>query len=206
MKEFDQHTSSLLLSLIERLREKESFTLQEIIDLLQGRGFGLAIILFCIPNCLPIPNVAGLSAITGIPIIIIGLEMLAGRSQLWLLPVLLGKKKIPSRKLAEILLRILPSIRKIETFLYPRLLVMSVPVLLRFYGAVFVFLAAIMSLPIPFMNMIPGWAMALMAIGLIKSDGVIICLGLATGILMVTLLFTMADKLQNFAQLFFTGF
>ena len=194
MKLPDQRTSDLLLSAIKRMRERDSFTVEEIVSLLQARGFGLVIVLFCIPNILPIPNIAGLSAITGIPIIIIGLEMLAGRLHLWL-PSILSKKFVPSRKLAALLLRALSGIRRIEKLLHPRVLVMSNPISKRMLGLIFALLATIMSLPIPFTNMLPGWAMALMAIGLIERDGAVILLGLAMGIVTVLLVFTVTHNL-----------
>lgn len=189
MKQQDQRTSGILLSIIEQMRKEESLIFYDIIAMLQGRAFGLAIVLLCIPNCLPIPNIAGLSAITGIPIIIIGLEMLAGRSQIWF-PSVLGKRRVPSRRIAALLEHTVSSIRKIEKLLHPRLLMISEPIPRRLLGGVLAILASIMSLPIPFGNMLPGWAMALIALGLIERDGVIILVGLAIGIITVSLVFT----------------
>ena len=193
MNHSTQHTSDLLSAAIEQMRERKSLTLEELIGMLQGRGFGLVIVLFCIPNCLPIPNIAGLSAITGIPIIIIGLEMLIGRSHLWLPPVV-SKKLLPAPKLAALLTRALPGIRKLEKLLHPRLLAASDPVSRRMLGLAFVLLATIMSLPIPFTNMLPGWAMALMAIGMIERDGMMILLGLGVGAMTAALIFALTDK------------
>jgi hypothetical protein len=196
MKPPDQHTSDLILAVIQQMKEKDSIRLQDIVVMLQGRTFGLAIVLFCIPNCLPIPNIVGLSAITGIPIIIIGLEMLAGRSQLWL-PEILGKKSVPSKRLVVILSRSVPSILKIEKLVHPRLLAISNPISRRLLGAVFAILATIMSLPIPLTNMLPGWAMALMAIGLIERDGIMILMGSAVGMITVFFIFTVTHNVLD---------
>ena len=181
------------------MKERDSFSLQDIIALLKERVFGLAILLFCIPNCLPIPNVAGLSALTGIPIGIIGLEMIAGRVQLWL-PAALGKRQVPGKRLAARLERAIPYIHKVEMLLHPRLLVLTSPTMQRFLGIAFVILATVMSLPIPFVNFPPGLAMALMAIGLIERDGLIIILGLAIGTGTVVLAFAAGDMLITMIQ------
>lgn len=69
-------------------------------------------------------------------------------------------------------------------------------------GAVFVVLATIMSLPIPFGNFMPGLAMALIAIGLIECDGVLILLGLLMGVATVVLMFTVVDALLSALQSF----
>lgn len=193
----DQHTSDLLITATEGMKEKDSFTLQDIIGLLKERVFGIAILLFCIPNCLPIPNVTGLSAITGIPIVIIGLEMIVGRTQLWL-PAFLGRRQMPGKRLAALLERAIPYIRKTEVLLHPRLLIMSSHFMQRFLGIAFVILAIIMSLPIPFGNLLPGLAMALMAIGIIERDGFLILAGLAVGAGTIALVFTLADTLMQF--------
>ena len=70
----------------------------------------------------------------------------------------------------------------------------------RFLGIAFVILATVMSLPIPFGNFPPGLAMALMAIGLIERDGLIIILGLAIGTGTLALAFAAGDMLITMIQ------
>jgi len=201
LKHPNQHTSDLLISVIEGMKERDSFSLQDIIVLLKERVFGLLILLFCIPNCLPIPNLAGLSALTGIPIGIIGFEMIIGRVHLWL-PAALGQKQVPGKRLAVLLERAIPYIHKLEMLLHPRLLLLTSPIMQRFLGIAFVILAMVMSLPIPFGNFPPGVAMALIAIGLIERDGFIIILGLAIGTGTVALAFAAGDILIKMIQSF----
>lgn len=198
-KTSSRHTSKLLTSIAERLETEDSISLREIIVTLGERVFGISILLFCIPNCLPIPNVAGLSALTGIPIAIIGLHMVFGKVQLWL-PARLGEKRFSGQRLGKILERAIPAIRKIEVLLHPRLRIMSTEVMQRFLGVVFVLLATVMSLPIPFGNFLPGLAMALIAIGLIERDGLLILLGLLVGAATLVLMFSAADAIVSAIQ------
>jgi hypothetical protein len=195
-KSVDRHTSQILASLVEKLEEKDPISLKELIEILGKRGFGILILVFCIPNCLPIPNIAGLSALTGIPIGILGIQMLAGKVHPWF-PAALNKKQFSSKRIKSMLKRAIPSILKLELFLHPRLQVMGTDVMQRLFGIVFIILATVMSLPIPFGNMLPGVAMALIAIGLIERDGVMIVLGLVGGAATFMLVLTAADAITS---------
>lgn len=183
------------------MKAKDSISLKDMIGLLGERVFGLSILLFCIPNCLPIPNVAALSAFTGIPIGLLGLQMIMGRSHLWL-PASLGDKRFSGQRFGKILERAIPAIRKVEVLLHPRLQVMTTESTQRLLGVAFVVLATIMSLPIPFGNFLPGLAMALMAIGLIERDGLLIVLGLLVGAATVAIMLTAADAILSGVQSF----
>lgn len=196
-----QHTSLILASIIEQMEAKDSISLKEMIGTLGERVFGMSILLFSIPNCLPIPNVTGLSAITGIPIGILGLQMIVGKAHPWL-PAALGNKQFSGQRLGALLERAIPCVRKMEVLLHPRLQVMSGKSMQRLLGVVFVVLATVMSLPIPFGNFLPGLAMALMAVGLIERDGLIIVLGLLVGTATVALMFTVADAILSAVQSF----
>jgi len=191
-----QHTSKILASIIERMEEKDSISLKDMISLLGERVFGLSILFFCIPNCLPIPNVAGLSALTGIPIVILGLQMVLGRAHPWL-PVRLREKQFSGQRVGKFFERAIPYIQKVEVLLHPRLQVMTGKPMQRLLGVVFVVLATVMSLPIPFGNFMPGLAMALIAIGLIERDGLLVLLGCLTGVATVLFMFTIAEAIVS---------
>ena len=184
------------------MEEKDSISLKELIEILGKRVFGILILVFCIPNCLPIPNIAGLSARTGIPICILGIQMLVGKVHPWF-PAALAKKQFSSKRIESMLKHAIPIILKLELFLHPRLQVMSTDFMQRLFGIVFIILATIMSLPIPFGNMLPGVAMALIAIGLIEGDGGVIVLGLVGAAATVTLLLTAADAITSAIGSFF---
>ena len=201
-KSVDRHTSQILDSLVEKMEEKDSISLKELIEILGKRVFGILILVFCIPNCLPIPNIAGLSALTGIPICILGIQMLVGKVHPWF-PAALAKKQFSSKRIESMLKHAIPIILKLELFLHPRLQVMSTDFMQRLFGIVFIILATIMSLPIPFGNMLPGVAMALIAIGLSEGDGGVIVLGLVGAAATVTLLLTAADAITSAIGSFF---
>jgi hypothetical protein len=125
--------------------------------------------------------------------------MMLGKVHLWL-PAALGKRRFSGPRAARILARAIPAIGKVEKWFHPRLLALQSKSMQRVLGAVFVVLASVMSLPIPFGNFMPGFAMALIAIGLIERDGVLVLLGLLFGAATVVLMFTMADALLSALQ------
>ncbi len=59
----------------------------------------------------------------------------------------------------------------------PRLLPLTSALGQRLIGAVGMLLAAIVFLPVPFGNAIPGIALVLMAVGLLSRDGVAVMVG-----------------------------
>lgn len=197
-----QHISGILALIIEQMKDKQSISLKEIIATLGERVFGMSILLFCIPNVLPIPNVAGLSAFTGIPIGLLGLQLVIGRSHPWL-PESLKNKRFSGQRVGAMLEQAIPYIRKIEVLLHPRLQVMSEAPMQRPLGVVFVLLAIVMSLPIPFGNFMPGLAMALIAIGLLERDGLLILFGLMVGAATVALMVTVTDTIISVLRSFF---
>jgi hypothetical protein len=59
---------------------KERVALGEIVSTLNERSYGLLLILFALPNLVPIYR-PGLSAVLGLPLAFIALQMILGRSR-----------------------------------------------------------------------------------------------------------------------------
>lgn len=193
-----KRTSDILQTLIADTDGDGEITIQEVMRLLGDRAFGLAILVFSLPNSLPIPSPPGFSAVTGIPIILIALQLLAGRSTPWL-PPRIRKYSFSRSKFAYFLTKALPYIRKVERLLHPRLAFMHSWAGERAVGLAFVILAVVLSLPIPFGNFLPGLAMSVIALGLLERDGALMLAGMAGGALAVLLIFTVLDVLATAA-------
>lgn len=193
-----KRTSDVLSTLIVDTEGDGDITIQEVLRLLGDRAFGLAILVFSLPNSLPIPSPPGFSAITGIPIILIALQMVMGRSTPWL-PPKVRKYSFSRAKFAHFLSKALPYIRKLERLLHPRLAFMSSKPGERLTGAVFVLLAIMLSLPIPFGNFLPGLSMSLIALGLLERDGALMLAGITGGLLASLFIFTALDVIVTTA-------
>lgn len=137
------------------------------------------LILFALPNTLP--GIPGTSAVLGVPLIYLTLQMALGREP-WL-PRFITNRTIGREALASVVERALPWIEKGERYLHPRLTSLTGPRTEIAVGALAVVLAVIIMLPIPFGNMMPALAIIFFALGLMEQDGVWVLGALATAIL-----------------------
>jgi hypothetical protein len=170
-----ERTSDIVARIIAQCEEGGTITLREFLVLLGDRSFGLVILIFSLPNSLPIPGIPGFSTITGLPITLIALQMVLGRPTLWL-PDAMANVGFSKALLAKMLSKALKPLIKLETWLKPRLLAVTSPVGERVIGVFFVVLSLIIALPIPGGNFLPGVAMSLIALGLLERDGLFILL------------------------------
>lgn len=153
-------------------------------DLLQAfgtRGFGLLILVFALPNGIPAPIAPGLSAVLGAPLLLLSVQMLLGFRTPWF-PQSWRRRSFRRGDVAKLLRPALPYIVKIERFIRPRLTSPAAePVANRLIGALILWNAVLLSLPIPFGNLIPAWAIILGALGQVERDGaLVIAAGVST--------------------------
>ncbi len=175
-------TSDILATLIVEADGHGDISLQEVMKMLGARAFGLAILIFSLPNSLPIPSPPGFSAIMGFPIVIFGFQMFLGRKSLWL-PPRIRRYRFSRAKLAYFLTKALPYIRKVEKLLHPRLAFMGTKGGEHVAGVVVLALAIVLSLPIPLGNFLPGLAISVIALGMLERDGLIMIAGMVGGTL-----------------------
>lgn len=189
-----KRTSEIIHYVIESSKGDGEVSIHEILGLLGEKSFCLAILVLALPNCLPIPNVMAYSALTGIPIIILAIQMVVGRNALWL-PDKIINYRFSRTKFAYFLGKTLPYVQKVEGVFYPRMFFISINITERLVGVVFLVLGIVLSLPIPFGNMIPGFSISFMAIGLIERDGLMMAVGLIFGIVACFAIFTAINGL-----------
>jgi hypothetical protein len=189
-------TSNILEYIIDGAKGDGEITIREVLDLLGERAFGLALLVFCLPNSLPIPSPPGFSAITGAPIIILALQMTLGRETPWL-PARIGNYSFSRDKFAAFLTKALPYIRKIEKLLHPRMQFFQSWLGERLTGLSFLILGIVLSMPIPLGNFLPGVSMSLIALGLLERDGALIVAGMVLGAFACLVIFTAIDVIAS---------
>lgn len=162
--------------------------MNQISKALHERGFGILLVLFVLPCCIPVPVPPGLPLIFSIPLIFLSLQMILGNETPWL-PKWLGRKRIRRTTLAKIIKGASPILRRLEHFLRPRLSFASTRRGERVVGLLIFLFAAVIALPLPlpFSNFIPGVGILLMALGLVGKDGVMILTGIFIGLVGATL-------------------
>jgi hypothetical protein len=157
--------------------------LGDVVTALGDRGYGLLIFILALPNVLPI-YIPGLSAVFGVPLALIALQMMLGQPRPWL-PRALLHRPLRRQDFANLTQRILPWLLRLERILKPRLPVLTSPWAERLIGVFALVLAVMLALPIPFTGIPLGAALALMGIGLLERDGLVLMTGAAAGMVAV---------------------
>lgn len=179
MTEKTDNVSRILLDL--RARGAERVRLADLIEALDHRAFGAAMLLFALPNAVGIGTIPGVSTLFGVPQIILALQMILGfdrpRLPQWLLERSLARKDFET-----FVDRGVPYLQRVERHLKPRMIGLTEGWFERVLGFIFLGMATIVSLPIPLGNQPPAVAMAVIALGQVGRDGGFVAGGIVVGI------------------------
>lgn len=162
---------------------RDPITCGELVDELDRHGMAVILILFSIPAALPVPA-AGYSTLLSIPLLIIGLRLLAGYDNLWL-PARLRQRPFSTagfnRRVVDAMLRL---VQVVERFSSPRLTgLVRAPVTRVITGLIICALACSMLLPIPGTNTAPAFGIFLIGFSLLEDDGVLLLAGILCSLL-----------------------
>lgn len=181
--------------IIATAKKQGEISIGQCLSLLGGnRSILLAMLLFSLVNSLPLPGIPGISTFTGIPIIFLGFKLMSGTRQLCL-PQSCTNRRLRSKKLLACLEKTVPTLKRIEHHLKPRLPVLSAPPITNLLGILLMVLGLLLALPIPFGNFPLGVTLTILSLGLIERDGVMILIGLACAALCFGLLILLFDQL-----------
>lgn len=169
----DLSTSELLLALVRNF-PRDRISIQNILDGLGERSFGLVLLLFGLLSAVAV--VPGLATITALPLLFFGLQMLSGYHSPWL-PGFIADRSFAKRDLEATIERGVPFMRWVENVCRPRLLFMTGKFGERLLGLLVFVLAMVIALPGPGTNFLPGLAIAFMAVAIIQRDGLLLLLG-----------------------------
>lgn len=167
--------------------------LGDLVGILGDRAFGALLLILSIPNILPVP---GLSTATGLPMLLIGAQIAAGRDRPWL-PRRLATLTLERDAFLRVIAKAKPHVDRLERHLRPRLPAVTAPAVERLLGLAVMVLAGILALPIVFGNQPPALAIALIALGLIEKDGAFVIAGLVAGVIAIVVV---AAVLFGFGQ------
>ena len=165
------------LELILREFDVEEVTLREVMTVLHGRGFILLMLLLSLPFCTPIP-LPGLSTPLGCIILLIAIRLALGQKP-WL-PARFLDLRLPPATFRRVFAFTRRLVLGFERLLRPRLPWVSAGPRLQQLHAVPIIVCALyllLPLPVPFSNVIPAWAIILLAAGLLERDGAFILAG-----------------------------
>lgn len=171
--------STLILSVAQSW-PAERITMGELMQAFGMRSYGLLIVLFALPNLLPV-YIPGLSPIFGFPLGIICLQLALGYPTPRL-PGFLMRRSMKRGDLEMIALKAQTWLRRIERFVKPRPSWLTTRRSERAIGAYGALLCLIIVVPLPFTNGPPSLACAIMAIGMMEEDSLTILVGIIMGL------------------------
>jgi hypothetical protein len=161
-------------------------SLEEVLTRAGERAYGILLLLLSIPCFIPVLP-PGTSGVVGALMILVALQLLLGRRQLWL-PARWRRKRLAPATVQAIQTKGVALLQRIERFSYPRgqWLVRN-GLVLRLVALLLIVLSLVLSSPMPFMNTLPALSVALIAVGLMNRDGYLLAAGclLGTAVLLV---------------------
>jgi hypothetical protein len=149
-----------------------------ILDRLGDRSFAALLVLFAAINMIPMPP--GTSALLGLPLLIVSIQMVCGSRRVWL-PGPLTRRAIPAQTFSSVVARVLPRLVWIERLTRPRYWPFRRRSGDRVIGVIALLMAISITLPIPLGNWPPALATALLGLALTERDGILLALGGAAG-------------------------
>lgn len=170
-----------LQEILEHKAAREKLTLNFLLEQTEGRGLYLVMILLCLPfvTFIPLP---GASVVFGLVIGFLALRLafeLPPR-----LPKFIGDRSLPPEKMKTVLRASVKLLRLLEKLVRPRRTNWLTWQAARSGNALLIALMAfLMALPLPpippLTNMLPSYAIILLALSMMEEDGVMIWLGYA---------------------------
>ena len=184
MKQKYKTATDVLQEVVES-NNADSLSVDEIKASLHQRGFGIIMMFFALPLCVPaLPP--GVTALPAIPLIMFSLQMIWGRGTPWI-PKKIGNKKIKRKTLAFIVEKSSPALKKIEKLLRARFSFASSRNGEKIIGVFSLIFALSILIPLPFTNLVPALGILLMSLGLLSKDGIMIIFGIIVGSIGLTM-------------------
>lgn len=171
---------------------------------LGDRAFGIVLVILAAPNCLPMPP--GVSTFFGVAIMLISLQVIAGRTRLWV-PAVLRRRSIKRADFCKVVAWFAPVLQRIERLCRPRNAWVTTPTAERLIGLVTLILGLVVAVPIPIIGqMPPAVAIGVLSVSLIERDGVGVGLGFVLAGVVIALNFgvltaAVLGLLEGFSQL-----
>lgn len=154
---------------------RERIAVGDLLSALGDRAVAALLFIFAVPNVLPVPP--GTSAILGAPLVFLAAQLAFGRRP-WL-PTVIARRTMMRADFAALVRRIGPSLARAERLLRPRAIGLALPPMEYIVGLVCLLLSIVLVLPVPLGNMLPAFAISLLALGIMERDGLWILAGLA---------------------------
>jgi hypothetical protein len=193
-KQESMNLEQLLDKIDEAVQENEQVSWQTVLEVLGHTSFGPLLFIAGLLTLAPVVgDIPGVPTIIGITVLLIAVQLLIGRTHLWL-PHWLLEKSVASKKMAKALSWSRSPARFVDYLLRPRLSIFVKDAALYIIAS----LCIIVALMMPAMEVVPfsanaaGLVFTTFGLSLITRDGLMSLLGL------IFTIFTIAVVVYNF--------
>ena len=176
-----ENLSDLLVRLARTTDRK--VTIRDIAIALQDRSFGAFLLVFALPNLVPMPP--GATFILGLPLIFVAWQMMASAGGRVFFPRVVGDYGVQPQTFEAIVKRLVPWMRWAEKLVVPRFWLFESRFAERLIGVFALILAIVVFLPIPLGNWPPAFALAVLGFAHSQRDGLGVVVGCLLGVLSI---------------------
>ncbi|MCQ2003859.1 exopolysaccharide biosynthesis protein [Rhizobium sp. NRK18] len=156
-------------------------SLRDLAVALEDRSFGAFLVVFALPNLVPMPP--GATLLLGLPLIFVAWQILSSnQTRIWL-PRRIADYTMEKETFVRIVGRVVPWLRWIETWIKPRFWFLETRWSERLLGIFTLVFAIVVFLPIPFGNWLPALALAIIGLAMTERDGVGVIAGAIIGVI-----------------------
>lgn len=172
-------TSEILEGLLAEA-PAEQVTLAWVVGRLRERSFGIVMLLVALVGLVP-----GIASVAGLLLAVPAIQMMLGRPGP-VLPGFIARRRLSTRRLARLIARLAPVLRRLERAVRPR---WTTPfeATKRVLGGVILLLCATLLTPIPFSHVPPTLSIMLLAVAFLEGDGLLLLVALAASALSMSL-------------------
>lgn len=173
----DRQSLSNILEELPAFIVDQKVSIAMLLECLGDRALAVMIVLFALPNVLPMPP--GTSGILGVPLVFLAAQLMLGSSP-WL-PGFIANRAIKKETFESLIGRCGPSISRLEHVLRPRFSWLEIRKVEFLIGGFCLILSIILLLPIPLGNLLPALSIVLIGMGVLERDGLWILIGFVVG-------------------------
>src|SRR5690554_1202102 len=171
---------SEVLDQLEHSVKGENISIEALVNELGSHAFASLMLVFALISTSPASSMPGVTSLVAITEFIIVVQMLAGRSSLWL-PAFISHRSLDKSKLCKGIVWLRKPVHFVERFLKPRLTMFIKPpwIYLPLILILIVTPCMIFMELIPMSGSVASAAIALFAAGLLSRDGLLVVVSIA---------------------------
>ncbi len=172
--------TSVVLEELLKDAPPDHVTIAWLMGSLRERSFGVVMLLMALVALVP-----GASMFIGVLLSVPGFQMILARRNP-VLPRFVACRQLPTRRLARLIGRAVPLLRRIERLIRPR---WHTPfeATKRVVGLVVLLLGATMLTPLPFGHVLPALVIVMISFAYLEEDGVFLCIALAAALVSLSI-------------------